>query len=89
MGFNALTDNTGGYNVAVGYGALANNTTGNFNMAIGAEALTKTTPTSTWPLVFEWLLHEHHRQHLTRNWRCSAQEQHNRAVLTRPLVPMR
>ena len=54
VGANALAhDTTGQYNVAVGSGALENNTTGDFNMAIGTEALNKTTPASTWPLVFE------------------------------------
>ena len=55
VGFGALRDNTTGfYNIAVGTRALEQNTTGDFNMAIGTEALTKTTPTSTWRLVFEW-----------------------------------
>jgi dTDP-4-amino-4,6-dideoxygalactose transaminase len=37
-----------------GGAALASNTTGNFNMPLGRRRSTKTTPTSIWPLVFEW-----------------------------------
>ena len=66
VGSNALRDNTtGAYNVAVGSGALASNTAGSFNMAIGAGALLNSTA-------------NFNRQSSHRNWRCSAQEQHNR-----------
>jgi hypothetical protein len=39
VGINALSENTGNYNVAVGYFSLVNNNSGSKNIAIGASAL--------------------------------------------------
>jgi len=43
LGANALQLNTGGYNTAIGGGALANNSTGSLNVAVGKQALMMTT----------------------------------------------
>ena len=55
VGFGALRDNTTGfYNTAVGIGRSNRTPLATLTWPLGRRRSTKTTPTSTWPLVFEW-----------------------------------
>ena len=43
VGYHTLMANTGGYNTAIGVGALLRNTTANYNVAIGSDCLSANT----------------------------------------------